>query len=449
MFRKKVLIANRGEIARRVIRTCKQQGYGTVAIYSAADQDMPYVEEADEAVHIGPAPVAQSYLQMDKIIDVAKDLGVAMIHPGYGLLSENAEFARKCQEAGITFIGPSPEVIRQMGDKLVARQIMKQAGVPVVPGGETEAQDVEQALAQAEAIGYPVMLKASAGGGGIGLSVCHHPGELEKAYASAKGRAKAYFGQDHMFVEKYIEDPRHIEVQIVADQHGHICHLFERDCSIQRRHQKVIEESPSPFVDEQTRAKICQTAVKAAQAVGYTGVGTVEFIMGHDKAFYFIEMNTRLQVEHPVTEAITGYDLVALQLAIAENQPLPFAQEEVKREGHAIELRIYAEDPVTFMPSPGQITLYERQEGDGVRFDDAIRTGSRITPYYDPLIAKLIVSDSTRTAAIEKGIRVLNEMKLEGIKHNIPFLLDVLNHEQFRAGNYTTQFVKHLREVAR
>ncbi|GGK15566.1 biotin carboxylase 2 [Caldalkalibacillus thermarum] len=449
MARKKVLIANRGEIARRVIRTCKQQGYGTVAIYSAADQDMPYVEEADEAVHIGPAPVAQSYLQMDKIIDVAKDLGVAMIHPGYGLLSENAEFARKCQEAGITFIGPSPEVIRQMGDKLVARQIMKQAGVPVVPGGETEAQDVEQALAQAEAIGYPVMLKASAGGGGIGLSVCHHPGELEKAYASAKGRAKAYFGQDHMFVEKYIEDPRHIEVQIVADQHGHICHLFERDCSIQRRHQKVIEESPSPFVDEQTRAKICQTAVKAAQAVGYTGVGTVEFIMGHDKAFYFIEMNTRLQVEHPVTEAITGYDLVALQLAIAENQPLPFAQEEVKREGHAIELRIYAEDPVTFMPSPGQITLYERQEGDGVRFDDAIRTGSRITPYYDPLIAKLIVSDSTRTAAIEKGIRVLNEMKLEGIKHNIPFLLDVLNHEQFRAGNYTTQFVKHLREVAR
>ncbi|MDQ0339206.1 acetyl-CoA carboxylase biotin carboxylase subunit [Caldalkalibacillus uzonensis] len=447
MAKKKVLIANRGEIARRVIRTCKEQGYGTVAIYSDADQEMLYLQEADEAVHIGPAPVAQSYLQMDRIISVAKERGADMVHPGYGLLSENADFALKCQEAGLIFIGPSPEVIGQMGDKLMARNVMKEAGVPVVPGGETAAGDVQEALAQAEQIGYPVMLKASAGGGGIGLSVCHTPEELKTAYASAKGRAKAYFGQDHMFVEKYIEDPRHIEVQIAADEHGHVCHLFERDCSIQRRHQKVIEESPSPFVDEETRSKICQTAVRAAEAVGYTGVGTVEFIMGHDKQFYFIEMNTRLQVEHPVTEAITGYDLVALQLAIAENQPLPFVQEEIKCQGHAIELRIYAEDPVTFMPSPGQITVYERQEGEGVRFDDAIRSGSRITPYYDPLIAKLIVSDFSREKAIDKAARVLDEVKLEGIKHNIPFLLDVLNDQRFRAGHYTTQFVKYLRET--
>jgi acetyl-CoA carboxylase biotin carboxylase subunit len=441
MDQQKVLIANRGEIARRIIRTCKENGYLTLAIYSEADQEMPYVKEADEAVLIGPAPVVQSYLQAEKIIEVAKEHGATMIHPGYGLLSENAPFARKCIEAGIAFIGPKPEVIEQMGDKVTAREVMKKAGVPIVPGVEGEAKDIEEAISQAHELGYPVMLKASAGGGGIGMQVCYTDEDMKKAYQSSKGRAKAYFGHDVMFVEKYIENPRHIEVQIIGDHHGNIYHMFERDCSIQRRHQKVIEESPSPFLDDKTRKAVCDVALVAAKTVDYTGVGTVEFIMGEDKQFYFLEMNTRLQVEHPVTEEITGYDLVALQLLIEEGEALPFGQKDLSQKGHAIELRIYAEDPVTFMPSPGKITVYERVEGEGVRFDDGIEAGSSITPFYDPMIAKLIVSDSNRKLALEKALQVLLKMKLEGVKNNIPFLIDVVQDEQFKAGNYTTQFV--------
>lgn len=441
MNQRKVLIANRGEIARRIIRTCREKGYTTVAIYSEADQTMPFVSEADEAVLIGPAPVLQSYLQAEKIIQVAKEKNVQMIHPGYGLLSENADFARKCEEAGIIFIGPKPEVIEAMGDKVTARKVMQQAGVPIVPGVEGSADDIDQALSQANSIGYPVMLKASAGGGGIGMQVCYTDEDVKKVYQSAKGRAKSYFGSDIMFVEKYIENPRHIEVQVIGDLHGNLCHMFERDCSVQRRHQKVIEESPSPFLDEPTRKKICDTALLAAQTVGYTGVGTIEFIMGEDKEFYFLEMNTRLQVEHPVTELVTGHDLVALQLLIEEGKLLPFVQEELVQQGHALELRIYAEDPVTFFPSPGTITKYERVEGEGIRYDDGVEEGSTITPFYDPMIAKVIVSGNNRELSIERGIKVLETMKLEGIKNNIPFLQKVLEDEAFRQGVYTTQFV--------
>lgn len=444
MNKHKVLIANRGEIARRVIKTCKAKGYATVAIYSEADQEMPYVKEADEAVLIGPAPVVQSYLQADKIIAVAKEYGVRMIHPGYGLLSENAGFARKCEEEGIIFIGPKPTVIEQMGDKVTAREVMKKAGVPIVPGVEGEAKNVEEAITQANELGYPVMLKASAGGGGIGMQVCHSDVDLNKAYQSSKGRAKAYFGHDAMFVEKYIENPRHIEVQIIGDHHGNIVHMFERDCSVQRRHQKVIEESPSPFLDQDTRSKVCEAALVAAKTVQYSGVGTVEFIMAEDKEFYFLEMNTRLQVEHPVTEEVTGYDLVALQLAIEEGEVLPFKQEDLSQTGHAIELRIYAEDPVSFMPAPGKINVYERVEGEGIRFDDGIEAGLSITSFYDPMIAKVIVSDSSRKLALEKAHRVLLEMKLEGIKNNIPFLLRVIQDPQFKEGQYTTQFVTQI-----
>lgn len=444
MERDKVLIANRGEIARRVIKTCKARGYSTVAIYSEADQEMPYVHEADEAVLIGPPPVVQSYLQADKIIEVAKEYGVRMIHPGYGLLSENAGFARKCEEEGIIFIGPTPKVIEQMGDKVTAREVMKKAGVPIVPGVEGEAKDVEEAIIQANQLGYPVMLKASAGGGGIGMHICHSDEELSKSYQSSKGRAKAYFGHDAMFVEKYIENPRHIEVQIIGDHHGNIVHMFERDCSVQRRHQKVIEESPSPFLDQRTRAKVCEVALLAAKTVQYTGVGTVEFIMGEDKEFYFLEMNTRLQVEHPVTEEVTGHDLVALQLSIEEGEALPFIQEQLSQTGHAIELRIYAEDPVSFMPAPGKISVYERVTGEGIRFDDGIEAGQSITPFYDPMIAKVIISDSSRKLALEKAHRVLLEMKLEGIKNNIPFLLKVVQDPQFKEGQYTTQFVTEI-----
>lgn len=440
----KILIANRGEIARRIIRTCKEKGYSTVAVYSEADQDMPFVKEADEAVLIGPSPVVQSYLQADKIVQVALEKNVRMIHPGYGLLSENAEFAQKCLEAGLIFIGPDPKVMEKMGDKVTARKVMQEAGVPIVPGVEGSADDLDHAIEQASSLGYPVMLKASAGGGGIGMQICYNDDELRKVYQSAKGRAKSYFGSDTMFVEKYIENPRHIEVQIIGDRHGNLCHMFERDCSVQRRHQKVIEESPSPFISQATREKICQTALLAAQTVGYTGVGTVEFIMGEDQEFYFLEMNTRLQVEHPVTEEVTGYDLVALQLLIEEGEKLPFTQDDLQQQGHAMELRIYAEDPQTFFPSPGKVTAYEKIGGPGIRFDDGIEAGSTITPFYDPMISKMIVSANNRAEVIERALHVLQNMKLEGIKHNVPFLIKVLSDEDFKNGVYTTQFVTNL-----
>ena len=440
---RKILIANRGEIAKRIIRTCKQRGIQTVAVYSEADQNMPFVKEADERVLIGPPPVAQSYLQIEKIMEAAKQTGADAIHPGYGLLSENANFARRCSEQGIKFIGPRPNVIEEMGDKIKARNIMEAAGVPVVPGYSGNIPDSELACQIALEMGYPVMLKASAGGGGIGMQLCHSEAELRKAFDSAKGRAKAYFGNDDMFIEKYIEEPHHIEVQIVGDEAGTIIHLLERECSIQRRHQKVIEESPSPFLDQVTRDLICQSAVQAAEAVNYTGVGTVEFIMGADKSFYFLEMNTRLQVEHPVTEELTGYDLVAMQIDIAEGRELTIRQTDVRAQGHVIELRIYAEDPKTHFPSPGKITSYTRPScGKNVRLDDGIENDSTVTPFYDPMIAKLIVNGSTRAEAITEAKSALEEMKIEGIKTNIPLLLQVLADAKFKQGDYNTTFLQ-------
>lgn len=439
---RKVLIANRGEIARRIIRTCRVQGVKTVAVYSDADSGLPFVREADEAVHIGPPPVPHSYLNIEAIIAAARSTGADAIHPGYGLLSENEAFARRVREEGLVFIGPTPEVIGQMGDKLTARRIMQSAGVPVVPGSEEALQTPDQAAEVAASIGYPVMLKASAGGGGIGMQVCKDEAELRQAFQSTRGRAKAYFGNDAMYVEKYVEQPRHIEVQIAADEHGTVIHLLERECSIQRRHQKVLEESPSPFLDPMTRKQLCDAAVTATKAVGYTGLGTVEFIVDADRKFYFLEMNTRLQVEHPVTEEMTGLDLVAMQLDIARGKPIAISQADVKALRHAIELRVYAEDPVTFLPSPGTITLYQPPSLEQVRIDDGVETGTQVTPFYDPMIAKVIVSGATRQETVERAREAMEKFLITGIKTNIPFLLEVLDDEKFRQGAYTTRFVQ-------
>ncbi|GAB6935921.1 acetyl-CoA carboxylase biotin carboxylase subunit [Calditerricola yamamurae] len=446
MIIRKVLVANRGEIARRILRTCRARGVATVAVYSEADAGWPFVREADEAVLVGPPPVAQSYLNIEKIVSIAKETGADAIHPGYGFLSENPTFARRCREEGLVFIGPDPDVIAAMGDKVNARRQMQQAGVPVVPGTDAPLPSVEAALEAAAAIGYPVMLKASAGGGGIGMQVCRTPEELKAAYGTAAARARAYFGSGDLFLEKYIDEPRHIEVQILADAQGNVVHLFERDCSVQRRHQKVIEETPSPFLTEEARQAICAAAVTAAKAVGYVGAGTVEFIVDADQNFYFLEMNTRLQVEHPITEETLGLDLVALQLDIAEGKPLPFTQEDVtaRRKGHAIECRVYAEDPVTFLPAPGRIVAYEPPGGAGVRIDDGVAAGLTVTPYYDPMIAKLIVSASTREEALARCRAALAAYRIEGIKHNIPFLQRVLDCEAFVQGRYTTHLVQEL-----
>ncbi|USG67539.1 acetyl-CoA carboxylase biotin carboxylase subunit [Brevibacillus ruminantium] len=443
---RKVLIANRGEIARRIIRTCREQGVGTVAVFSDADKDLPFVREADEAVHIGPPPVPHSYLNVEAIIAAAKQTQADAIHPGYGLLSENAAFARRCEEEGLLFIGPTPEVIAQMGDKLTARNVMQAAGVPIVPGFQEPAETADEAASMAAEIGYPVMLKASAGGGGIGMQICYQEEDLRQAYQSAKGRAKAYFGNDAMYVERYVDEPRHIEVQIAGDMHGNVLHILERECSIQRRHQKVLEESPSPFLDADTRERLCAAAVQAARAVGYTGVGTVEFIVDGSKQFYFLEMNTRLQVEHPVTEEMTGLDLVAMQLDIARGKPLALKQAEIKAIRHAIELRIYAEDPVTFMPSPGTITLYQPPELEGIRIDDGVETGTQVTPFYDPMIAKVIASGADRAEAIEQAKKALEQFIITGIKTNLPFLLEVLEDELFVKGTYTTRFIQERKQ---
>jgi len=439
---RKVLIANRGEIARRIIRTCRAMGIATVAVYSEADRNLPFVREADEAVEIGPPPVPHSYLNVEAILAAAREKGADAIHPGYGLLSENEAFARRVLDERLIFIGPSPEVIGKMGDKLTARRIMEQAGVPVVPGTAEAVSEADEAAERAAQIGYPIMLKASAGGGGIGMQICRDEAELRQAFQTARNRAKAYFGSDAMYMEKYVERPRHIEVQIAADRHGKVIHLLERECSIQRRHQKVVEESPSPFLDDAARQRLFQAAVKAAEAVGYTGVGTVEFIVDSQKNFYFLEMNTRLQVEHPVTEEMTGIDLVALQLEIADGKPLSLRQQDVRPLRHAVELRIYAEDPVTFLPSPGTITLYQPPCMEGVRIDDGVETGAQVTPFYDPMIAKLIASGATRGEALQRAREALRAYLITGIKTNIPFLQKVLEDEKFLQGDYTTWFVQ-------
>ncbi|WP_307197076.1 acetyl-CoA carboxylase biotin carboxylase subunit [Neobacillus niacini] len=438
---KKVLIANRGEIAVRVIRTCKALGITTIGVYSEADGDAPHVKIADEAYLIGGSRVAESYLNINKILEVARETGAEAIHPGYGLLSENAEFARRCEEAGLIFIGPSPKVISKMGSKIESRKVMEEAGVPVVPGITYPLTDAEEAVEVADRIGYPVMLKASAGGGGIGMQVVHNGDEIRKAFAGNQKRATDFFGDGSMYIEKFVANPRHIEIQILADGFGNTVYLWERECSIQRRHQKVVEEAPSSFITENTRTKMGEAAVKAAKSIGYKNAGTIEFLVDEEQNFYFLEMNTRLQVEHPVTEEITGLDLVEQQLQIAAGEPLNFSQEDVKREGHAIEVRIYAEDPKTFFPSPGKITKLELPDGPGVRHELAIHGQSVVTPFYDPMIAKLVVKGSSREEAINRLQAALADYHIEGIKTNIPMLQEVVAHSAFHSGDTTTDFV--------
>ncbi|WP_462409174.1 acetyl-CoA carboxylase biotin carboxylase subunit [Neobacillus sp. Marseille-QA0830] len=438
----RILIANRGEIALRIIRTCREMGIETVAIYSDADKEMPFVKQADKAVRVGEPPVQRSYLQAEKIISIAKQEKVDAIHPGYGFLSENAEFAQQVMDSGIAYIGPKPETIELMGSKIAARQTMEDAGVPVVPGSSCGLKTLEEACGLAEEIGYPVMLKASGGGGGIGMVLCDNEQALVKSYASTKARALSYFGSEEVFIEKYIGNARHIEVQIFGDSHGNIIHLFERDCSIQRRHQKVVEESPSPFLSRNVKQKMFETAVIAARAVNYTNAGTIEFIVDGQENFYFLEMNTRLQVEHPVTEMITGLDLVKWQILVAQGKPLPLLQSEIVSSGHAIEFRLYAEDPVRFLPSPGKITTLNWMAEDGVRIDNGYDEGGVVTPFYDPMIAKCVFYGGTRKAALARAGGFFQSLQIEGIKTNAPLFEAILSDSEFQNGNYTTHFLQ-------
>jgi acetyl-CoA carboxylase biotin carboxylase subunit len=443
---KKLLIANRGEISRRIGAVARGMGLSTVAVYSDADADLPFVKEADEAVRIGPAPAKDSYLSIPAILEAAKKTGAQAIHPGYGFLSENAEFASACTAAGITFVGPPPEAMLRMKDKSQARKLVSAAGVPVVPGSEDVVPDVQSALGAAERIGYPVLCKAAGGGGGIGMAAAKDPAELEKVFRQCTDRAKAAFGREGVYLERYFPAPRHIEVQILGDHHGHLIHGLERECSIQRRHQKVVEEAPSPlFADgknAQVAEKLFAAAVAAAKAFGYANAGTVEFLYA-DGNVYFIEMNARLQVEHPVTELTTGLDLIGWQLRIAAGERLTVRQEDVKRNGAALEFRIYAEDPVKFFPSPGLLKVYQPPSGEGVRLDSGYGEGNTVTPNYDPMIAKLIVSGATREQAIERSIQALESFRIEGIKTNIPLHLRILRSEAFRAGQLDTRFLEH------
>ncbi|MFA1737667.1 acetyl-CoA carboxylase biotin carboxylase subunit [Lysinibacillus fusiformis] len=439
---KKVLIANRGEIARRVIRTCKRLNIQTVAIYSEADAESLHVKDADEAYCVGKPPVAQSYLNIERILEIALENSVEAVHPGYGLLSENAEFAKRCEEEGLIFIGPSADVIASMGSKLEARKTMKAAGVPIVEGVETPVKDAEEATEIAERLGYPIMLKASAGGGGIGMQLVENAEELAKAFEGNQKRAQSFFGDGTMYMERFIANPHHVEVQIIADHQGNVVPLFERECSIQRRNQKVVEEAPSPFISQETRDKMLEASVKAAKHIGYINAGTIEYLVDEDQNFYFLEMNTRLQVEHPVTEEITKLDLVEEQLRIAAQQPLSFTKESITKQGHAIEVRIYAENPSTFFPSPGTITALELPTSEGVRHECGVETGSAVTPFYDPMISKLVVWGETRDIACERLIQALKAYKVEGIQTNIPMLLKTVTHEQFLKGYTTTKFVE-------
>ncbi|MFC4023035.1 acetyl/propionyl/methylcrotonyl-CoA carboxylase subunit alpha [Oceanobacillus longus] len=438
---KKILIANRGEIAARIIRTCKKMGIETVAVYSEADQQAPYVSIADESFLIGPPKVNESYLNVYRILEVAKITKANAIHPGYGFLSENEQFAEFCATEGIVFIGPNSNVIKQMGSKIAARNSMKQAGVRVIPGTDGVVSTVEEAIETAKEIGYPIMLKASAGGGGIGMQVVHSDKELAKAFDSNSKRAITFFGDGSMFMEKKIENARHIEIQILADHHGNAIHLFERECSIQRRNQKVIEEAPSKFITDKTRNLMGVAAIKAVNMLNYTNAGTIEFLVDEQENFYFLEMNTRIQVEHPITEEITGIDIIEQQINIASGKELTVKQEDLFIDGHAIEARIYAEDPVTFLPSPGHISIFELPEGQGIRNETAVTADYNVTPFYDPMIGKLIVKENTRGEAIRLLKQALSRYKVEGIKTNIPMLLNIIDNEQFLAGNTSTAFV--------
>jgi acetyl-CoA carboxylase, biotin carboxylase subunit len=438
----KVLIANRGEIAVRVIQGLREMGICSVAVYSDVDRSALHVLVADEAYPIGPAPAAESYLVGERLIETALKCGADAIHPGYGFLSENAGFARLCDAAGIVFIGPRPETIDIMGNKLSARRLMMDSGVPVIPGTETAIDDPDEAEKAAKEIGYPVLLKAAAGGGGKGMRVVREPSEIASALRQTMGEAKASFGDESVFIERYIENPKHIEVQVVGDGQGGAIHLFERECSVQRRHQKVIEESPSPSLTPELRQEICAAAVRTAQSVNYLGAGTVEFILSQEKEFFFLEMNTRLQVEHPITEMVTGTDLVRAQIRIARGQPLPWKQEDLRQHGWAIEFRIYAEDPAkNFAPSIGRISSHITPTGPGVRIDTGIYEGFDVPIHYDPLLAKLVVWGEDRLQAIARSRRALSEFTLHGPGHNIPFHLWALERPRFIAGTYTTNFI--------
>ncbi len=442
----KILIANRGEIACRVIKACKELGIKTVAVYSEADREALHVKIADEAYLIGPAQAAQSYLNIKKIIEVAVESKAEAIHPGYGFLAENANFIREVEKAGLTFIGPNADAVEAMGFKTKARKTMMDAGVPVVPGTTEGIKSLDEAKKIANEIGYPVMVKASAGGGGIGMQIARNEAELEQAFKMCEMRAKAYFGDPTLYIEKYIENPRHIEIQVLADKFGNIIHVNERECSIQRRHQKVIEEAPSVVVIPQLREKMGEAAKRAAKAINYDNAGTVEFLVDTQLNFYFLEMNTRIQVEHPVTEMITGIDLVKWQIKIAAKEKLSIKQEDVKINGHAIECRIYAEDPdKNFMPSPGKITKLSFPEMEGLRIDHGIYEGYTVTPYYDPLLAKMIAWGKNREEARKKMLKALEQTVIEGIKTNIPFHIKALSHPLFIEGKTYTNFIENLK----
>jgi acetyl-CoA carboxylase, biotin carboxylase subunit len=441
---KKILIANRGEIALRIIRTCKEMGIHTVAVYSTADKDSLHVRFADEAVCIGPPPSKDSYLNIQRIISAAEITNADAIHPGYGFLSENAKFSKICGEHGIKFIGASPEMIEGMGDKATAKATMIKAGVPTVPGSEGILQSLEEAKKTAKKTKYPVMLKATAGGGGRGMRIVWKEEELEAAWDSARQEAGAAFGNDGLYMEKFIEEPRHIEIQVVGDQFGRVCHLSERDCSVQRRHQKLAEETPSPFMTDELRHAMGEAAIKAASAVNYEGVGTVEFLVDKHRNFYFMEMNTRIQVEHPVTEEVIDYDLIREQILVAAG--VPISGKNYFPQLHAIECRINAEDPYNdFRPSPGKITNLHTPGGHGIRVDSHIYAGYTIPPNYDSMIAKLITVARTREEAIVKMHRALSEYVIEGIKTTIPFHLQLMDNEDFKAGNYTTKFLENFK----
>ncbi|MDR2870167.1 MAG: acetyl-CoA carboxylase biotin carboxylase subunit [Deferribacteraceae bacterium] len=441
MFRK-ILIANRGEIALRIIRACKELGVKSVAVYSDVDKESLHVAFADEAVCIGPAPAKDSYRQIKNIIAAAEIAQVDAIHPGYGFLSENAEFAHICEECGFTFIGPKSEHIEMMGNKSVAKETMKKFGVPVVPGSDGPVPSVEVGLALAKKIGFPVIVKASAGGGGKGMRVAINELAFRSSFELARGEAEQAFGNGEVYIEKYIESPRHVEVQVFGDKHGHALHFFERECSIQRRHQKLLEEAPCIGIDQKLREKMGEISVKAVKSLGYWNAGTIEYLVDKHGNFYFMEMNTRIQVEHPVTEMITGYDLVQLQLKVASGEPFKIKQSDIRVLGHAIECRINAEDPETFLPSPGTITDYYAPGGVGVRIDSNVYNDYRVLPYYDSMVAKLIVSGKTRAEAIARMRRSLDEFIIQGIKTSIPLHQQIMDVKAYVDGDFGTDFIE-------
>jgi len=438
-----VLVANRGEIARRIFRACRRLGLRTVAVYSEADRDAPHVRDADEAVLIGNAPARESYLDIARVIDAARRSRADAVHPGYGFLSENWRFAEACAAAGLVFIGPSPEAIRRMGDKTEARRAMMQAGVPVLAGTPGAVSDVVEAQRAALQTGYPLILKAAAGGGGIGMARVKHEGELAAAFATATRRAQAAFGSDAVYVERYLEGARHVEVQVFGDTHGHVVHLHERECSIQRRHQKLIEESPAPNLRPETRRGLTEAAVQGASAIEYVNAGTLEFLVDGDGKFYFLEMNTRLQVEHPVTEEVTGTDLAVAQLQVAAGAALPWRQEDIVQRGASIECRVYAEDPAKgFLPSPGTVTGLSLPAGDGVRIESGVVEGTAVTVHYDPLLMKIVTTGGTRAEAISRMAAALDACVVEGVRTTLPFLRRVVRHDAFVRGEVHTQMVE-------